>query len=396
MSEPPPRLSNAVDVRQSVFAALQTQIEAQLARGGVLIPLQIGDTYLAPPQAALAVQPEGHRELSIYGRPAGLEALKGALAEYRSARGLGAVGAQHVHVGCGCTHALFCAARAVLDPGDAVLLVSPFWPLITGLLRTIGVEPIEVPLTHRLFDEPALDIRAALEQARTSAVRAVYFVTPNNPDGYMMTRAQLGEIAAFARAHDLWVFADEVYADFVYEGEHASIATLPGMFERTITSYSLSKSHALAGTRIGYVVASERVIDCTRRVSNHTVYNVPVTMQRVALAALGVDPAWMDSARRVFRSARDATAGALEEIGLRPHVPRGGSFFFLDLDERLGAVTLQQALERCIEHGVLLAPGEAFGVHHARSVRLCFTGVPEEQVIEGVRRFGQALGSLGV
>jgi aspartate/methionine/tyrosine aminotransferase len=394
MSDSPPRLSNAMDVRQSVFAALQGQIEAQLAKGGVLIPLQIGDTYLEPPREALELKPEGHRELSIYGRPAGVEALRGALAKYRSERGLGEIGAPHVHVGCGCTHALFCAARAVLDPGDAALIVSPYWPLITGLLQTIGVKPIEVPITHRLFDEPDLDIGALLEAAYTPAVRAIYFVTPNNPDGYVMTRAQLEAIAAFAKAHDLWVFADEVYADFVYDGEHVSIATLPGMFGRTITSFSLSKSHALAGARIGYVVAPERVIDCTRRISNHTIYNVPVSMQRAALAALGVDSAWMDGARRTFRAARDATAMALASIGLRANLPRGGSFFFLDLDERLGPHSLQLALERCIDRGVLLAPGEAFGLHHARSARLCFTGVPEADVLDGVRRLGEALGSL--
>ncbi len=395
LPDPLPRLSAMAGVRQSVFASLQTQIERFTAKGGELIPLHIGDTHLAPPAAALTAFGANHRDLSLYGRPAGIEQLRDALAKLRRGAGLTtAVTGANVHVGAGCTHALFCSARAVLDPGDAALVVSPFWPLMTGVLRTAGVEPIQVPLTTMLIENPELDIGEILEEARTERVRALYFVTPNNPDGHVMSGGQLAQIAAFARRHDLWVLADEVYADFVYDGQHRSIATLEGMAERTITSHSLSKSHGLAGARIGYVVASPRVIATTRRVSNHTLYNVPVPMQRAALAAVETGTSWIANAAKTYRQLRDATADALEGIGLSVHAPAGGSFFFFDLREQLAGADLQRLLERSIDNGVLLAPGDAFGTHFSTWVRLCFTGVPLERTLAGVRRLGKALETL--
>jgi aspartate/methionine/tyrosine aminotransferase len=386
----------ATGVRQSIFATLQGRIEAFRAQGGELIPLQIGDTYLLPPAAALALQREDHREISAYGSPPGLVELRDAIAGFRRARGLTAAdGAANVHVGCGCTHALFCAVRALIDPGDEVLVASPYWPLFPGLLKTAGGRLVDVPVTGELYRDDGVDIQAQLEAKRSGATRAIYIITPNNPDGMVYSRAQLEQVAAFAKRHDLWVLSDEVYADFVYSGEHVSIATLPGMAERTVTSFSLSKSHALAGARIGYVVAPERVIDATRRISNHTVYNVPVAMQRVAHAALIDSDDWLKSAHATYRAARDATAAALDEAGLSYDLPRGGSFFFFDVSEQLGERPMQELLERGIDHGVLLAPGGAFGQGCDGYVRLCFTGVPVDQVCEGVSRFAKALGSLG-
>jgi aspartate/methionine/tyrosine aminotransferase len=390
-----PRLSLAAsDVRQSVFAALQGRIEAYRARGGELIPLQIGDTHLAPPDGVLDPVTD-HTDMSIYGAAAGIAELREALATRRREHGLSvAQGLANVHVGCGCTHALFCAARAVLDPGDEVLVASPYWPLIPGVLKTGGAVPVEVPLSWKLYAEPELDVAAVLDQARTANTRALYLITPNNPDGQVYTQAQLEAVAAFAREHDLWVFADEVYADFVYDGEHVSIANLPGMADRTISSYSMSKSHALAGARIGYVVASERVIAATRRMSNHTVYNVPVPMQRAALRALATGDPWIENAHANYLEARAATAAALDDIGLSYRLPRGGTFFFVDLSERLRGKPLQILLERAIDEGVLLAPGEAFGSAFTNFARLCFTGAPQDRVLEGVSRLGRALESL--
>ncbi|HZO11988.1 MAG TPA: pyridoxal phosphate-dependent aminotransferase [Polyangiaceae bacterium] len=379
----------ASGVRQSVFAALQGRIDAFRAAGGELIPLQIGDTHLPPPPSALGPIDDAS-ELSLYGPVAGLPELREALAARHRARGLD-VTPEHVLVGCGCTHAIFCAARALLDPGDDALVASPYWPLITGVLKTCGVHPIEVPLSWPLYDNPQLDLEALLEEHRTEKTRAVYIITPGNPDGQVLTEKQLEQVARFARRHHLWVLADEVYADFVYDGAHRSIAALPGMADRTVTGYSLSKSHALAGARIGYVVGPPRVMAAARRISNHTLYNVPVPMQRAALRALDNDAAWLGEARDQYRAARDAAARALDDIGLVYELPRGGAYFFLDMSERLGGRPLAQLLERAIDEGVLLAPGEAFGDAYREFARLCFTGVPRERVLEGIARFGHAL-----
>ncbi|MBW2453617.1 MAG: pyridoxal phosphate-dependent aminotransferase, partial [Deltaproteobacteria bacterium] len=324
------------------------------------------------------------------------EALREAFASLFQQRGLKHIAsAANVHVGCGVTHALFCAARAVLDPGDEVLVTSPYWPLIPGLLQSAGIQPVEVPLSFRLYQEPDLDVAAALEAAITEKTRAVYFISPGNPDGQIYRRDQIEAIAEVARSHDLWVLADEVYADFVYDGEHNSIATLPEMADRTITTYSLSKGRALAGARVGCVAGSERAITAALRIHAHTVYNVPTPMQRAGLFALSDGGAWPRMAKTLYREARDATAAALREIGIETPLPPGGTFFFLDLTEQLAGRPLQGMIERAIDEGVYVAPGRAFGAGYDNFVRLCYTGVPLDQILEGIRRLGRAMEAFG-
>jgi aspartate/methionine/tyrosine aminotransferase len=392
-----PRLSRtASTVRTSVFAALQARIDAFVARGGDLIPLQIGDTHLAPPpQAVRANDGADWRDLSSYGAVPGMPELKRALGErlLRLGHG-GAPSMANIHVGSGATHALFCAARAVLDPGDEVIVLTPYWPLITGVLSTAGAVPVEVGITQQLYRDPTFDVRSTILRACTDKTRAIYAVSPNNPDGHVFSRAQAEAIASVARGPTMWVFAGEVYADFVYDRTHEPFANLPGMRDRTITAHSLSKSHALAGARIGYVVASEEVIDATRRISNHTVYNVPVPMQRAALAALAFGDRFIAEAASDYRRARDAACDALSRHGIPHHRPMGASFVFLDLERILGGRPLQPLLERAIDRGVLLAPGDAFGQAHPSTARLCFTTVPIADVLRGIDRLAAAVDSF--
>ncbi|GAC1577868.1 MAG: hypothetical protein NVS3B20_09150 [Polyangiales bacterium] len=227
-------------------------------------------------------------------------------------------GERQVLLGCGATHALFCALRSILDAGDHVILAAPYWPLAAGILHACGARVSEVALTDQLYAQPALDPAALLAPSITAETKAIYIITPNNPDGKVLTAAQLQSIAQLAQRHDLWVIADEVYADFVFaEGfTHTSIATLPNMAERTLTAGSLSKSHALAGARVGYVIAPELVVNAARRVSTHTVFNTPVIAQRVALSALTGGDAWMKDAQQHYRRARDMAAERLKERGI--------------------------------------------------------------------------------
>lgn len=386
-----PSLSDAPhEIGTSVFAALAAPLAARREAGLDLVPLHIGDTYLDAP-APVDAPTVG--ELSTYGAIAGMPELRAALAEHRRAAGLTlAAGPDHVHVANGCTHGVYCAARAVLRPGDEVLVMSPYWPLATGVLKTAGARPVEVPLTLRLFEEPDLDVAALLEAHCTSRTRAIYFISPNNPDGMVFDARVIDAIAEVARRRDLWVLADEVYADFVYEGEHHYIANRPGMAERTLSLYSLSKSHGLAGARIGYVVGTPAVIAAVRTIANYTVFNVAVPMQRAAIAAVEAGAAWQAEARDRYLEARDATVAALVEVGLEAPVPRGGSFFFVDLSDALGGEPLMPMLRRAIDHGVLIAPGRACGRGYDRHARLCFTAAPAARVVEGVRRLGEALG----
>jgi aspartate/methionine/tyrosine aminotransferase len=391
---------SAQRIRPGVFAELQRRIDAHAAAGGTLVPLHIGDTHLAPPPAALyarALEPDPAADaLYRYGATAGLAELRDAIAtRARDLLGIpGVDGGKHVHLGVGATHALFCAARAVLDAGDEVLVASPYWPLAVGIFHGCSASAVEVPFTSRLYADPSLDAGALFAAALTTRTKAIYLITPNNPDGKVLSRRQLASVASFAIENDLWVFADEVYAEVTFDAPHVSIASLPGMAERTITVQSFSKSHALAGARVGAVIAPEPVIMAARRVGVHTVFNVPLAMQRAALGALAAGDAWMRTAREEYRAARDEAASALAGSGLHFSVAEGGTYLFLDFSEVLGARPLAFALERAIDHGVLLAPGDAFGRGFERWARLCYSAVPRERLRDGIARLRAAVESL--
>ena len=383
--------ATASRIQPPVFAALQTRIDELTAKGAELIPLQIGDTHVAPPRAAteaLASLERSDASLHRYGATAGLNELRSGISQ-RLRREVDPLA--EILIGNGGTHALFCAARAVLDDGDEVILASPYWPLAPGIFTACGAYPVEAALTQRLYEDPALDPYAVLEAARTPRTRAVYFISPNNPDGKVLTSVQIARIADFARDRDLWVFADEVYDEVVFEGapgspeRPASIATLPSMRERTIELHSLSKSHALAGIRVGYAIAPASVVALGRRVSTHSAFNVSVAMQRAALAAIA-DASFPANACATYRGVRDECAAALARAGIRFHLPEGATYFFIDF----GAPALP-ILERAVERGVLLAPGHAFGAEYTNFARLCFTSVPPAKVREGIARLAAAV-----
>ena len=381
---------SSLEVRPGVFAELQAQIDAVAARGGDLIPLQIGDTCREPP----ALTPVSARDLHPYGATAGLAELRAALATHMTSHALGPekIDPQtEIALGVGATHALFCAAKSILDPGDEVLLASPYWPLAHGIITACGARAVEVPFTSRLYEDPSLDPFSIFEAALTPKTKALYVINPNNPDGKVLTRAQVSRIADFAIQHDLWVISDEVYAHLTFDAPHVSLARFPKMAERTITAFSFSKSHALAGARVGAIVASSAVVAAARRVSVHSAFNVPVSMQRAALEALAAGDEWIADARASYRAARDAVLDALAGAPVRVDRAEAGTYVMIDFSSVLGERRLSELLSLAIDRGVLVAPGEAFGAASAKSARLCFTSVPLPRVLEGVGRLRAAI-----
>jgi aspartate/methionine/tyrosine aminotransferase len=388
---------SAALIHAGVFADLVPSIEAQVRRGVDLIGLHIGDSSRPPPADARYGNLERHtgleKGLYRYGDVGGLERLKEEFALHLTTSGYGPARPEPhgVLVGCGGTHALFCVSRAILEAGDEVLVVAPYWPLAPGVFRAAGAIPVEVSLTNRLYADPTLDLEPLLEQAVTEKTRAVYFATPNNPDGKVFSAGQLAGLAHFARTRNLWILADEVYCDYVYDEAHASIARLEDAADRTISIYSVSKSHALAGARVGFAVAPERVVSVARRIAVHTVFHPTVAAQHLALAALQQPSSWIDEARSEYRVARDAAVGALKEAGVTFNVPEGGSYVFMDFRPLLGRRSLKDLLEAAIDAGVLLAPGDGFGGDFASWARLCFTGVTLDRLLEGVSRLVRVL-----
>ena len=355
----------------SIFARLR---EVLATYQGDVIPLQIGDTHLPPPQLLHDVEWGVHamEDLYAYGSPNGWGPLVEAIVAKVRAKNRVAITSANVQVACGATHALSCAVQALCNPGDELILLTPHWPLIKGMAAGFGVKAVEVSF-------------AGLAEAITPRTAAIYYASPNNPDGEMLSRAQLETIAALATKHGLWVLADEVYEDYGYDAEHVSIATL--VPERTVTVFSFAKSYAQAGLRVGYAFAPEAVAATLKKLVNHSVYNVPVAMQRAAFGALTNGDAFLADAKALYLAARDRTLARLRAPAA---VPPGGSYLWVDFSRWTGKDCMP-ILEGCAANGVLLAPGSAFGDACHGFARLCFTGVPPARLDEGIARINAVL-----
>jgi N-succinyldiaminopimelate aminotransferase len=369
----------------SIFARL---VERLAGHRGPVYPLHLGDTHLAPPARLEALDWSGAGPLYPYAPPVGDAPLLDALAAKLEAEN-GITGA--IQITAGATHALSCALRLVCDPGDEVLLLAPYWPLIRGIVLAAGGIPVEVPFTSELYQgaDPAT-LLAGRVNARTAAI---YVTTPNNPDGKVLDARALEAVAEVAVAADLWVLADEVYEDYAYDGRpHRSIAALPGLGARTLTAFSFSKSLGMAGLRVGYIVGPDGAMTPLRRLANHSIYNVPRALQHAARVALAARAPYVAAAREAYVAARATTVAALAGAGVPCHLPDGGSYVFCRLAAE-GQSALP-VLEELAAGGVLLAPGDAFGPSYAAWARLCFTALPPAELDAGLAALAAILGRV--
>ena len=360
----------------SIFAKLREH----LARfPGDFIPLQIGDTHLPPPTVLEEIAWTDQADLYAYGAPAGWAPLVEALVVKARTKNRIEVGEHGVQIACGATHALSCAVQALCDRGEELILLTPHWPLIKGMAIGHGVVPVEVPWTA--------DLEPGLVRAITPRTSAIYVATPNNPDGAMLGAQDIDIVARLAERHGLWILADEVYEHYGYDAAHISIATHAAAAARTVTVFSFAKSYAQAGLRVGYALAPDAVAAAIKKLVNHSVYNVPVAMQRAALGALHRGDAFLAAARERYRGARDR---ARERLITPTAAPPGGAYLWVDFS-RWSGDDCMPVLERLAEQGVLLAPGSAFGDACTRYARLCFTGVDETRLDEGIDRINAVL-----
>jgi N-succinyldiaminopimelate aminotransferase len=355
---------------------------------GPVFPLHVGDTWLEPVVGARAEDQHvaEHDGLHRYCDTRGLPALVDALVDKVRARNGIACERDHVLVTAGATSGLGCALGAIVEPGDEVLVLAPFWPLIRGIVQSLGGVPVEVPFFDRV-DGPAAAVRAVAERAGPRTV-ALYVSTPSNPTGRVIDGEMLAALAGWARRADVWLVADEVYEDFVYEGEHVSLA--PMAPERSITAFSFSKAYGMAGNRVGYLVGPAAWIHEAHKLGTHSFYNAPTAGQVAALRALELGAKWQAEARAAYR---DVGTRSAEVLGVP--APAGSTFLFLDVRDRLDERGVPGILERCFERGVLVAPGASSGRDYADWVRLCFTVLPPEETLEAVDRIREVVGRTG-
>ena len=362
------------------------------ARPDAFYGFWLGQSYREPPPGARLAELGDPPDLYRYGPLRGEQALLDAIVAKLAAKNGVRVTAKNLVVTAGGAHAASVAMQAVLAPGDEVLMLSPHWPYNRGHVLATGARHVEVPFSSRELDDGA-PAAARIEPYITPRTAAILYASPNNPDGHVMSDRDLEDLAELARRHDLWVIADEVYEDFVYDGRHRSIATLPGMAERTLTTYSLSKSYSLAGARVGYVVAPEAVATRVLGAACHSVFHPTIIAQRIAVRAIATGDDYLADCREDFRGARDLAVERLAPFGVR--APAGGLYVFLDLAPLArGGRTVADVLDRLCDDGLPLCPGDVFGTAYGQRARLCFGAMPRARLAEGLDKLVDALERL--
>jgi aspartate aminotransferase len=299
----------------------------------------------------------------------------------RRRNGIPVGGADELMVTAGGIHGQFIALQALLEPGDEVLLPDPCWPpSISNVVAAHGV-PVFYPLHETRGWRPEIDEVARLVTPRT---RAILINTPNNPTGGVLTRADLEALAALATERRLWVLADEAYEDFVFEGEHASVASFPGLYARTIPLYTFSKSYAMTGLRLGYLAIQDPTIrQRARKVIFCTVANVSSVVQYGGLGALQGSQQAVADFRTELLARRNLFYGGLGEAahGLLTGTPPAGAFYaFLKIDPAWTSPLADAPASRSwamteflIKRGRIgCVPGVDFGERGEGYLRFCF------------------------
>jgi aspartate aminotransferase len=318
----------------------------------------------------------------------GIPPLRKAFAEkMRKKNGIPIGSDDEVMVSNGGTHGLYAVMHALIEPGDEVIIPDPEWPPTMAIVKTAGGVGVQVPLREQLGWRWDLD---EIDRAITPKTKVLYLNTPNNPSGGVLTRADLERLAQIAKDRNLWVVSDEAYEDVVYNGEHVSIASLPGMYERTIPVYTMSKSYAITGVRVGYfAIKDERLRDRALKIVLYTTSNVSSVAQYGALAAMEGSQQCIEDFRTELKFRRDMFYKGLEEAapGVFSGKPPDGAFYaFVKInadwarDAGITGESLSWAMaEYLIKHGRIgCVPGVDFGASCEGYIRFCTCRSREE------------------
>ena len=338
------------------------------------------------------------RGINSYTRAEGLAPLRQAIAEkMQRFNGIDCDPETEVIVNSGSTGSFYSACLALLNPGDEVILFEPYYGYHLNTLVAVEAVPRYVTLRAPDWEFSADE----LERVVTPRTRAIMINTPANPSGKVFTRKELEYIADFARRHDLFVFTDEIYEYFIYEGKHISPASLPGMRARTITISGYSKTFSITGWRVGYTICDQKWAQAIAYFHDLIYVCAPAPLQigvAEGICKLG-DDFYAGIAEEYVRK-RNMLCSALKEIGLTPSVPKGAYYVLADASTLPGRTAKEKSMALLRETGVASVAGSAF--YHAGGgenlIRFCFAKTDEElqQACTRLRQLPAKLQSMQV
>ena len=318
--------------------------------------------------ACAAIQGDINQYAITWGAPA----LRLAIAEkYRRWYGMDVDPEREITVTCGATEAMASTFLALLDPGDEVIILAPFYENYGPDAILADAKPVYVPLEG---PEWRLD-PDRLRRAFTSRTRAIVVNTPHNPTGRVLARDEISLIASLCVEHDVLAFTDEIYEHIRYAGAHHALATWPGMRERTVTISGLSKTFSCTGWRLGYAIAPEAQSVAIRKVHDFLTVGAPAPLQAAAAVAMRFDADYYNQLARDYRERRDLLAGALTEAGFLFSLPQGAYYILADFSALSDTPDDLFAKWMTADVGVATVPGSSFygdGDLGRRFVRFAF------------------------
>jgi aminotransferase len=351
-----------------------------------VISLGVGEPDFVTPQhicaAAIASIEAGETH---YTSNYGTLALREAIAvELQRRIGVTYDPASEIMVTVGVSEALDCALRAVVDVGDEVLCADPGYVAYEAGIIFAGGVPVPIPTRPEDDFAPRA---AAYAAAVTPRTKAILIGSPNNPTGSVIAREELEAIAHLAQEHDLVVISDEIYSRLVYDAEHVSIASLPGMRERTLLLNGFSKAYAMTGWRVGYAAAPRFFLEAMLKIHQYSIMSAPTNAQAAALAALQHGEPDVQTMHAEYARRRDLIVRGMNQIGLPCYAPKGAFYVFPSIAATgMDADTFVEKL--IAEELVAVVPGDSFGAQGAGRIR-CTYCTSYEKIEEALERMGR-------
>lgn len=378
-------------VKESGTVKITDAVQKLRKEGREIISFSVGEPDFetpAPVRAAIqrAVDEPAHQK---YGSAWGLAELREAVAtKSREENGIAKAQAANVLV-TPAKQAIFYAILGLVEEGDDVLIPDPAWVSYEPLVALAGGRVVRVPATletdFRMTPE-------AIAEAITPRTKMILSNSPSNPTGGVATREDIRGLCDLARDHDAWILSDELYEKVLYEGEHVSPASLPGMWERTLTVNGWSKAYAMTGSRMGWLLGDAPVMKELVKLQQHSLTHPPLYVQQGALEALRMDQKPVAAMREEFRVRRDLVVEGLRSIpGWECNVPKGAFYVFARFHHKVDSMQMAERLLH--EGGVAVTPGIEFGPRGEGHVRMSYAN-SRENLRSGLERIREVSAKL--
>ncbi len=379
------RLASRLDeVGFSDIVKIRNRIMELRSQGATVYQFEGGEPFMTTPEPIKdAMKRALDDNKTRYAPSSGLQELRTVIASKLRAKNRIPAQESDIIVVNGGMQGLFGAFQSTVNPGDEVLLFSPYWTPIKDLIAHCEGKAVFVPTT----EAREFGFEKTLGRYTSNRTKAIYYNTPQNPSGVVFSSDEARKVANFAKESDLVVIADEAYEDLVYDGEHFSIASLDGMFERTITCFTMSKSYAMTGWRLGYAVAPEPWMTGLKKTTLYSSNGVSTPTQWAGLAAMQLDQKIIDQHRNEYRRRRDLLLSGLNQIGLPCDNPAGAFYAFPDVSKI--SRDSREAAELLLNRAQVAAvPGIVFGPDGESHVRFSFSTSIEtiEAGLDSLRR----------